>query len=188
MRSVMVDTFTPTCSEWSSVGASAAKEQVSAHGRTEGVVLHEGRGLRSLLADALVGARFLPVWIATAALLLIASIIAPAALQSTSWAYVLPYMTILAVAALGQMLVIMHAGIDLSTVGVISFGGNLIVGVSVGSDHRLALGLLACIGLGAGVGLANGVLVGILRLNPLIVTLAIGQIVLARSLLYSRDV
>ena len=42
-------------------------------------------------------------------------------------------MTILAVAALGQMLVIMQAGIDLSTPGVISFGGNLIVGVSVGS-------------------------------------------------------
>ena len=41
-------------------------------------------------------------------------------------------MTILAVAALGQMLVIMHAGIDLSTPGVISLGGNLIVGVSAG--------------------------------------------------------
>jgi ribose transport system permease protein len=97
-------------------------------------------------------------------------------------------MTILAVAALGQMLVIMHAGIDLSTPGVISLGGNLIVGVSVGSDHKLALGLLACLGLGAGVGLANGILVGILRLNPLIVTLAVGQIVLAESLRYSREV
>ena len=41
-------------------------------------------------------------------------------------------MTILAVAALGQMLVIMHAGIDLSTPGVMSLGGNLIVGVSLG--------------------------------------------------------
>ena len=59
-------------------------------------------------------------------------------------------MTILAIAALGQMLVIMQAGIDLSTPGVISFGGNLIVGVSVGSGHGLALGILACLGLGAG--------------------------------------
>jgi ribose transport system permease protein len=85
------------------------------------------------------------------------------------------------------MLVIMHAGIDLSTPGVISLGGNLIVGVSLGQDHRLALGLLACLGLGAGVGLANGILVGILRLNPLIVTLAVGQIVAAYSLRYSRE-
>ena len=63
---------------------------------------------------------------------LVAAIIAPHALQNTSWAYVLPYMTVLAIAALGQMLVIMQAGIDLSTPGVISFGGNLIVGVSLG--------------------------------------------------------
>ena len=59
-------------------------------------------------------------------------------------------MTILAIAALGQMLVIMQAGIDLSTPGVISFGGNLIVGVERGSNHGLALGILACIGVGGG--------------------------------------
>jgi ribose transport system permease protein len=143
---------------------------------------------RTFVASAVVGARFLPVWLATAALAIAAAIFAPDALQHASWAYVLPYMTILAVAALGQMLVIMHAGIDLSTPGVISFGGNLIVGVSVGSNHRLALGLLACIGLGALVGLANGIFVGILRLNPLIVTLAVGQIVFAWNLRYSREV
>jgi ribose transport system permease protein len=37
------------------------------------------------------------------------------------------------------------------------------------------------------VGLVNGILVGIVRLNPLIVTLAVGQIVLAWSLRYSRE-
>jgi ribose transport system permease protein len=142
---------------------------------------------RALAASAAVAGRFLPIWVATGVLAIVAAIIAPRALQNTSWAYVLPYMTILAVAALGQMLVIMHGGIDLSTPGVISFGGNLIVGVSLGQDHRLALGLLACLGLGAGVGLVNGILVGIVRLNPLIVTLAVGQIVAAWSLRYARE-
>jgi ribose transport system permease protein len=71
---------------------------------------------------------------------------------------------------------------------VISFGGNLIVGVSLGHNDQLALGILACIGLGAGVGLVNGILVGIVRLNPLIVTLAVGQIVFAWNLRYSRQV
>jgi ribose transport system permease protein len=143
--------------------------------------------VRTFAASAVVAARFLPVWLALAGLTVVAAIMAPRTIQSTSWAYVLPYMTILAIAALGQMLVIMHAGIDLSTPGVISFGGNLIVGVSLGHDHRLALGLLACLGLGAGVGLVNGILVGIVRLNPLIVTLAVGQIVAAYSLRYSRE-
>ncbi len=141
----------------------------------------------SIVAGTVVAARFVPIWLATGMLVIVAAIIAPRAIQNTSWAFVLPYMTVLAVAALGQMLVIMHAGIDLSTPGVMSLGGNLIVGVSLGQDARLALGLLACLGLGAGVGLVNGVLVGIVRLNPLIVTLAVGQIVAAYSLRYSRE-
>jgi len=143
---------------------------------------------RTLLANAVVAARFLPVWLATGTLAVVAAVSAPEALQKTSWAFVLPYMTVLALTALGQMLVVMHAGIDLSTPGVISLGGNLLVGVSAGSNHRLALGILVCIGLGAGVGLANGILVGLLRLNPLIVTLAVGQIVLAWGFRYSRSV
>lgn len=141
----------------------------------------------TIAASAAVAARFLPIWLATAALAIVASIVAPAALGNTSWSFVLPYTTVLAVAALGQMLVIMHAGIDLSTPGVISFGGNLIAGVGAGSDHRLLLAIPLCLGLGALVGLANGVLVGLLRLNPLIVTLAVGQIVLAWSSKYSRE-
>jgi ribose transport system permease protein len=68
------------------------------------------------------------------------------------------------------------------------FGANLLVGVGSGSNDRLVVGILACLGLGAGVGLANGLLVGVLRLNPLIVTLAVGQIVLAWGVKYSRGV
>src|SRR5262249_34680353 len=55
------------------------------------------------------------------------------------------------------------------------------------SDHRLPVAILAALGVGVLVGLVNGVLVGLLRLNPLIVTLAVGQIVLAWSSKYSRD-
>jgi ribose transport system permease protein len=140
-----------------------------------------------LIASALVGARFLPIWLASAALLVVAALFASSTLESTSWSYILPYGTILAIAALGQMLVIMQAGIDLSTAGVISLCGNVLVGVSVGDNRGLATGIVVCLGLGALVGLVNGVLVGIVRLNPLIVTLAVGQIVLAYSSKYARE-
>jgi ribose transport system permease protein len=158
---------------------------VNARGATGGAVPHQGR-LRSLLLDALVGARFVPIWIATGVLMLIAAIIAPAALQSTSWAFVLPYMTVLAIAALGQMLVVMQAGIDLSTPGVMFLGGYLIVGVGHHSNGRLGVAILACLGVGVLVGLINGILVGILQLNPLIVTLAVGEIVVAEGLRYAN--
>ena len=140
-----------------------------------------------VVASALVAARFLPIWLAMAALLVIAALFAPSTIENTSWSYILPYMTILAVAALGQMLVVMQAGIDLSTAGVISLCGNVLVGVSVGSNHGLMVGILVCVGLGALIGFANGILVGMVRLNPLIVTLAVGLIVLAWSSKYARE-
>jgi ribose transport system permease protein len=155
-------------------------DHVAAHAATMGRSAH-------VVASALVAARFLPIWLATAALLVVAALFAPSTIENTSWSYILPYMTILAIAALGQMLVVMQAGIDLSTAGVISLCGNVLVGVSVGSNHGLAVGILACVGLGALVGLVNGILIGIVRLNPLIVTLAVGQIVLAWSSKYARE-
>jgi len=130
----------------------------------------------------------MPVWLATVGLVVVAAFAAPNALGHTSWSYVLPQATILAIASLGQMLVVIQGGIDLSTPGVIAAGGNLVVGVGAGSDHRLPLAILAALGVGLLVGLVNGLLVGLLKLNPLIVTLAVGQIVLAWSSKYSRDV
>jgi len=122
------------------------------------------------------------------ALVVIAAIFAPDALGHTSWSYVLPYATVLAIASLGQMLVVLQGGIDLSTPGVISASGNLIAGIGAGANHNLPVAILAALGVGVLVGLVNGVLVGLLRLNPLIVTLAVGQIVVAWTSKYSRDV
>jgi ribose transport system permease protein len=195
MRSVTVDTLLGTCTEWApargqsiTVLPSRIGRSTSPPGDTErlGEAVRMGRPAQ-LVASALVGARFLPIWIAMAALLVIAALFAPGTLENASWSYILPYMTILAIAALGQMLVIMQAGIDLSTAGVISLCGNVLVGVSVGSNHGLVVGILVSLGLGTLVGLVNGILVGIVRLNPLIVTLAVGQIVLAYSSKYARE-
>jgi ribose transport system permease protein len=195
LRSVTVDTSRCTCSEWAPgrgklfiVVPSGFRRLVSSPGdRGRAADAATMRRSAHVVASALVAARFLPIWLATGALLVVAALFAPSTLENTSWSYILPYMTILAIAALGQMLVIMQAGIDLSTAGVISLCGNVLVGVSVGSDHGLAVGILACLGLGALVGLVNGILVGVVRLNPLIVTLAVGQIVLAYSSKYARE-
>jgi ribose transport system permease protein len=143
---------------------------------------------RQFAANAAVAARFLPVWLATVALVVIAAIAAPDALGHTSWSYILPNATVLAIASLGQMLVVMQGGIDLSTPGVMAAAGNLVAGVGAGSDHKIPVAILAALGVGVLVGLVNGVLVGLIRLNPLIVTLAVGLIVLAWSSKYSRDV
>lgn len=144
--------------------------------------------VRHLAANTTVAARFLPVWLATGVLVIVAALAAPDALGHTSWSYILPYSTVLAIASLGQMLVVIQGGIDLSTPGVMAAAGNLVAGVAAGSNGKLPVAILAALGVGVLVGLVNGLLVGLLRLNPLIVTLAVGLIVLAWSSKYSRDV
>jgi ribose transport system ATP-binding protein len=132
--------------------------------------------LSGLLASSLFAARFAPIWLATAVLLVVTEIIAPEALSSSSLTALLPLMTFVAIAALGEMLVVMTGGIDLSMAGLITFVGSLLVGVSHGSDSRLGISIAICLGWAAVAGLANGLLVGMIGLNPLIVTLATGQI------------
>ncbi|MCC7107415.1 MAG: ABC transporter permease, partial [Chloroflexi bacterium] len=135
-----------------------------------------------------VGAGFIPVWLATAALVAVAAIIAPATLSSESFSAVLPTMTFLAVTALGQMLVVMTGGIDLSIPGVIVLVSNVIVGVADGQDGRLAIAIVICLVLSAAVGFINGLFVSIARLNPLIVTLAVGLVVLGIATRYASEI
>jgi ribose transport system permease protein len=141
------------------------------------------------VSSLLVGSGFVPVWLASAVLLVIAQIVAPETLSSDSLSsYVLPFMTFLAVAALGQMLVIMTGGIDLSTPGVIVLVANVLVGVAAGENGNLAKALVVCLAWSALIGLVNGLLVGVGGLNPLIVTLAVGQIVTGVTVGYARTI
>ena len=62
--------------------------------------------------------------------------------------------------------------------GAISLLANMLVGYSHGSDDQLLRGILIVLGWAVVIGLANGIMVAIVGLNPLIVTLAMGLILL----------
>ncbi len=135
------------------------------------------RAPSSALTQLVVGSRYMPVYIALAVLVLVASIWAPETLSGPGLNSIAPFGTFLAITALGQMLVIMTGGIDLSVPGTFTLGAIVMVGVSQGSDERIWIALLSVVGLAAVVGLVNGILIGGLNLNALIVTLAMGQVV-----------
>ena len=135
-------------------------------------------GFGNVMSSLLFSSRFVTIWIAGGVLLLVCQIVAPATLSSSSWAILLPIGSIVAVVALGQMLVIMMGGIDLSMAGAISLLANILVGVAKGSDDRLAYAIFIVFVWAIVIGLVNGLLVAILDLNPLIVTLSTGLILL----------
>jgi ribose/xylose/arabinose/galactoside ABC-type transport system permease subunit len=124
-----------------------------------------------------VGARYLPVYVALALLVVVAAIWVPETLDSVALRAIAPFGALLGITALGQMLVIMTGGIDLSVPGTVTLAAMITVGVGDGSDDRIWWAIVVALGAAALIGLANGLLIGGLKLNALIVTLAMGQIV-----------
>lgn len=78
----------------------------------------------------------------------------------------------LALAAIGQSIVVLTRGIDLSVGGVVDLSNALAAIWLTGSVlHMIGISLVIVL-IGAGAGLINGLLVGLGRLQPIVVTLA----------------
>lgn len=142
----------------------------------------------STLTMFVVASRYLPVYVAIALLVVVASIWAPATLRGPGLSSIAPFGTFLAIAALGQMLVVMTGGIDLSVPGTFTLAAVVTVGVGQASDERLWTAIGIALVLAALVGLVNGILIAGLGLNALIVTLAVGQIVSGIAIRYYTSV
>src|SRR4051812_18211500 len=112
-------------------------------------------------------------------------ILEPHTFNSPSLKIETPLIAVLAIASLGQLLVVMVGGFDLSVAAVMTFASALLLKVSEGSNDRLALALLATLAACMAIGVVNGVLTSF-GLNPLIVTLAMGGVVAAITLLISN--
>ncbi len=92
---------------------------------------------------------------------------APGFLAQQNLANIIGQITALLIVSLGQMLVALVAGIDLSVGSVMSLAGSL---VATQSDPLLGIGLALLLGLLVGV--VNGLGVAVAGIHPLIMTLA----------------
>src|ERR671918_2082993 len=125
----------------------------------------------SVLTSFVVASRYLPVYIALLVLVIVASIWAPTTLGGVAVRAIAPYGAVLGITALGQMLVVMTGGIDLSVPGTMSLAAVIMVGVGDGADDQIWIAVAIALAAAAIVGLVNGILIGGLKLNALIVTL-----------------
>jgi ribose transport system permease protein len=116
-------------------------------------------------------ARYRASWAALVALLIITVPLAPRALNGASIHLVTALSGVLAIAALGQMLIIMVGALDLSIGAIISVSAAMIVHYGT-EGASVPLVILSAVLVGVGLSLVNGILISVLRLNPLIVTLA----------------
>jgi ribose transport system permease protein len=94
-------------------------------------------------------------------------------------------MTGLAFVALGQTVVIITGGIDLSLDATIALTSSLLSGVVNGRAEFAAPMIAAVLAIGLTIGLVNGALIIALRVHPLIITLAVAAGVQGLALLYT---
>lgn len=132
----------------------------------------------TIVGRLLFTTRFMTIWIAAVGLIVTCQIIAPSTLSRSSMiSAILPLGSIVAIVAVGQMLVIMMGGIDLSMAATISLLANVLVGTAQGSDGRVVYAFGIVFLWAIVIGLINGFLIAIVELNPIIVTLATGYVI-----------
>ncbi len=103
-------------------------------------------------------------------------------LTSTNITAIFVQMSVIAIIAVGQTMVIITAGIDLSVSAVVALSGVIAAMVVVNDHVGIALGMILGVLVGGAVGLVNGLLVTMVRLPAFIATLgtlsAVGGIAL----------
>jgi ribose transport system permease protein len=117
-------------------------------------------------------------FIATAILVVIGGIAAPSTISTAAILSTLPYFAILAVASIGQHLVIQQRGLDLSTAGVMSFCAVVVTKLPDSSTDTgvVIFWIFAALATGALIGAITGLIVTLLQVPPLVTTIGVNAI------------
>ena len=141
------------------------------------------RGSRRLLSRGLA-----TVLIATVGLFVVSLVFASSSVTRGTLLTMLPFASALAIASLGQTLVVMQGGIDLSVAGGFSLYVVIVTKYPAGDNSRLlaAIGIAVLAAIAAG--LLNGFLIGRMRLNPIVATLGTNALLFGVVLWYTAGI
>lgn len=112
-------------------------------------------------------------------LFLAGAIFAPSSISRGALLGMLPFASVLAIAALGQTLVVQQGGIDLSVPGAISVTIVISTHQADGQDSRVLPAILMALGIVLLAGVINGYLISRRGLNPIIATLGMNALLYA---------
>jgi ribose transport system permease protein len=146
------------------VDARPAAERITPIGRA--------RRLRRGVPEALAAT---PIWSALGLIVvvgwLVVSIDGGTFFASSNLTNILQRSVALGIVAVGQTVAIIAGSLDLSVAYLISLSSLVGAEAMDGRESMLVPGMLLALGVGAGVGLANGLVITKLRVNPFIATL-----------------
>src|SRR3954467_1145446 len=109
--------------------------------------------------------------VATGGLFVASVVFASSSVTRGTLLTMLPFAAALAVASLGQTLVVMQGGIDLSVAGGLSLYVVILTKYPAGDNARLLSAVALAFAASILVGCVNGMLIGRMGLNPIVATL-----------------
>jgi ribose transport system permease protein len=118
-------------------------------------------------------------FVALAALAVLGYVTAPSSMSRGAVLGMLPFAAVLSIAALGQTLVVMQGGIDLSIAGTISLVVVIITHEAYGDNAKVLPAALLALAAAIVAGLLNGLLIGRLGLNAIVATLGTNALLYA---------
>jgi ribose transport system permease protein len=125
------------------------------------------------------------VLVALILLIVAGFLFAPSSVSQGAILGMLPFAAVLAIVALGQTLVVMQGGIDLSVAGSVSLVIVIITHQAYGDDSKVLPAALAALVVAILAGLLNGFLIGRLGLNAIVATLGTNALLYAAVLAVS---
>lgn len=125
---------------------------------------------------------------ATALLFLVSAVAVHGAVSSTAIRSMLPLAGILAVASLGQMLIVQQRGFDFSVAGVMSLTAIIVTRYPHGAPGRLPPAIVIALVISALIGTVTGLAVTRFRIPPIVATLAVNSLILGGIQSYSGGI
>ena len=128
------------------------------------------------LALRFLGGQATVICVATAGLFIISKILQPESVSHSSLLGMLPFAAILAIAAIGQALVVQQGGIDLSVPGMMSLTVIILTHYPNGDPGKLGAALALSLVAILAAGLLSGFLVSWIGITPIVATLGMNAL------------
>ncbi|MHB8278044.1 MAG: ABC transporter permease [Candidatus Humimicrobiaceae bacterium] len=126
------------------------------------------------------------VYISLIVLIIVAGILSPNILAPKHLLFILKISSILGIISIGQTLLIISRGIDLSVGASATLIMVLIDAISMGNPKYAFLAIVIAFSVGAFVGIVNGLLVVKFHINPLVGSLGVMTLITGISYLYTK--
>lgn len=131
---------------------------------------------------------FTTILVSTAILVIFCLVFAPSSLSSGALQGSLPFAAVIAMVGLAQLLVVQQGGVDLSVAGSVSLAVVISVHIPLGDSSLLPRAIAIALGCAVLAGIANGLLIGFLKVNAIVATIGMNALLYGAVFAFSGGV